>query len=100
MILELALILAPDFFGDYAPEAVGIFFAITTGLLAYLGVQMGLQWSYWLALALAAIIWLWQYLGLRQPEIEKSTYGLIFRQNVGLGFILLVGMIFSFYGHP
>ena len=83
------------FFGKYAPEAVGIFFALTAGLLAYLGVIMNLQLSFWLTLAIAIVGWLWQYLQLRKPEVPGFVYGKIFQQNVWLGFILLSGMILA-----
>ncbi|WP_269432863.1 4-hydroxybenzoate solanesyltransferase, partial [Crocosphaera watsonii] len=36
------------FFGKYAGEAVGVFFAITAGLWAYLGVIMHLNLGFWL----------------------------------------------------
>jgi 4-hydroxybenzoate polyprenyltransferase len=83
------------FFGKYAPEAVGIFFLITTVLLGYLGVEMGLGWSYWLTLGIGAIAWFWQYWRLRQSDIPKSTYAAIFGENVWIGFILLAGMIIT-----
>ncbi|MGB3692986.1 MAG: 4-hydroxybenzoate solanesyltransferase [Spirulinaceae cyanobacterium] len=83
------------FFGKYAPESVGIFFAITAGLLAYLGIVMSLQLSFWLALIVATIGWTWQYLQLRKAETPSPLYGKIFQQNVWLGFILLAGMIFA-----
>lgn len=81
------------FFGDYAANAVGIFFAGTVGLLAYLGVMMQLQIGFWIALGIALIAWIVQYTRLRKPEIPTPVYGEIFRQNVVIGFILLVGMI-------
>lgn len=85
------------FFGKYAPEAVGIFFIITIAFLSYLGLEMGLGWSYWLSIAVGAIAWLWQYWRLRQPEVARSTYAAIFRENVWIGFILLTGMITSLF---
>ncbi len=81
------------FFGNYASLAVGIFFALTTGLLAYLGVVMNLSIGFWIALVIAIIAWIWQYNRLIQEEIPKEVYGNIFRQNVWIGFILLAGMI-------
>ncbi|NER25164.1 MAG: 4-hydroxybenzoate solanesyltransferase [Symploca sp. SIO1B1] len=81
------------FFGDYAPLAVVIFFAGTASCLARLGVVMQLQFSFWIALGIASIVWVWQYIRLRQPEIPRTVYGEIFRQNVGIGFVLLAGMI-------
>jgi len=81
------------FFGDYAPSAVGIFFAGTATCLARLGIVMQLQLGFWIALGIASVVWVWQYTRLRQPDIPKSVYGEIFRQNVGIGFVLLAGMI-------
>jgi 4-hydroxybenzoate polyprenyltransferase len=81
------------FFGQYAAGAVGVFFALTAGLLAYLSVFSHLHWSFWLAWSLAVAGWVGQYVRLAQPEPPPSVYGEIFRQNVWLGFILLVGMV-------
>ena len=81
------------FFGNYAAEAVGIFFAGTAGLLAWLGVEMQLHWGFWLTLGLAIIAWIWHYFQLRQKDLPRPVYGQIFGQNVWIGFILLVGMI-------
>ena len=81
------------FFGDRAADAVGLFFAGTAILLAYLSIVMELQLSFWLAWVIAISGWIWQYTRLRQREIPKSVYGEIFHQNVWLGFILLAGMI-------
>jgi 4-hydroxybenzoate polyprenyltransferase len=81
------------FFGDYAAEAVGIFFAGTVSLLARLAMVMQLHWSFWLTLSLAALAWVWQYTQLRRPDLPQPVYGQIFRQNVWIGFGLLAGMI-------
>jgi 4-hydroxybenzoate polyprenyltransferase len=81
------------FFGDYAADAVGFFFALTAGLLAYLGTIMDLNLGFGIAWAMAVIGWVGQYIRLRQPEIAPPVYGEIFRQNVWLGFIVLGGMI-------
>ena len=80
------------FFGDRSPEAVGFFFLLTVGLLAALGVVMELHIGFWLALAVAIAFWSWQYARLRDHETLKP-YGEIFRENVWIGFMLLVGMI-------
>ncbi len=84
------------FFGKYAPEAIAIFYGITAGLLAYLGINLALSWVFWLTLALATAGWSWQYLQLRQPDIPRSLYGKVLGQNVWLGFILLAGMILGY----
>lgn len=81
------------FFGDYAPNAIGIFFAGTALLLSWLGVVMHLLPGFWIALSLATISWIWQYIQLSDPQLPNPTYGKIFRQNVWIGFLLLAGMI-------
>jgi 4-hydroxybenzoate polyprenyltransferase len=81
------------FFGDRAAAAVGVFFAATALLLACLGVLSNLQPIFWLAWGIASIGWIWQYIRLRQQDLPKPVYGKIFRENVGVGFILLAGMI-------
>ncbi len=84
------------FFGDYTQEVVGLSFAVTAGLLAYLGTTLGLNLGFGVAWAIAVVGWVGQYVRLRQPEIAQSVYGEIFRQNVWLGFILLGGMMVGF----
>ncbi|NCS25875.1 MAG: 4-hydroxybenzoate solanesyltransferase [Microcystis aeruginosa BS13-02] len=85
------------FFGKYAPEAVGVFFSLTVGLLAWEGQKMQLSASFWLGLAIAAIAWLRQYRLLRQSDLPKPVYGQMFGQNVWVGFILLAAMIAGTY---
>lgn len=80
------------FFGEYAANAVAIFFFLTAVLLGLLGVEMELHFGFWIALGIATVFWSIQYGKLRQEEILKP-YGQIFRQNVWIGFILLAGMI-------
>lgn len=81
------------FFGDYAAEAVGVFFAGTAGFLAWLGIVMQLHFGFWLGLGIATIGWIWHYTRLRQRDLPTPSYGEIFRQNVWIGFVLLAGMI-------
>ncbi len=81
------------FFGKYAADAVGIFFAATVGLLVGLGVVMQLHLGFWLALGVATVGWVWHYTRLRQPNLPKPAYAEIFRQNVWIGFVVLAGMI-------
>lgn len=81
------------FFGNYAPIAVAICFALTTLLLGWLGIIMQLNFAFWFTLGLAAIGWIWQYLRLKDPAMLPSAYGEMFRQNVWIGFVLLGGMI-------
>lgn len=86
------------FFGNYAPEAVGIFFFGTAALLAWLGVDMQLHFGFWLAFVIAIVGWIWHYSQLRKADLAKQTYGQIFRQNVWIGFVLLAGMILGLIG--
>lgn len=83
------------FFGDYAADAVGLFFACTAGLLAVLGVVMELGLGFWIAIAISTSAWAWQYNRLRQPALARPVYAEIFSQNVWIGFIVLAGMIFG-----
>lgn len=81
------------FFGRFAPHAIGLFLAGTVGLLAGVGGVMALKSGFWLALGLAAIAWAWQYSRLCQPTIAPKIYAQLFKQNVWIGFVLLLGMI-------
>ncbi|MBK4728333.1 4-hydroxybenzoate solanesyltransferase [Oxynema sp. CENA135] len=80
------------FFGDRAPEAVGIFFLGTSACLASLGMILNLYFSFWIALAVAIFFWAWHYYQLRFHE-ESRPYSAIFGQNVWIGFIVLLGLI-------
>ena len=90
--LQVGINSSAIFFGQYTPEAIGVFFLLTAGLMTYLALQLGLHPVFWLGLGVAVVGWSWQYLQLRQPIIPNPTYGKIFGQNVWLGFILLGGM--------
>lgn len=81
------------FFGNYAADAIGIFFIGTVALLAWLGIELQLNVAFWIALVLATSGWIWQYFRLKQEDIANSAYADMFRQNVWLGFLLLAGMI-------
>ena len=83
------------FFGQYAPEAIAVFYLIAAGLMAYLGFEMSLSPIFAVALAIATCGWIWQYLQLRNSDLPREVYGKMFGQNVWLGFILLTGMILS-----
>jgi 4-hydroxybenzoate polyprenyltransferase len=86
------------FFGTYAASAVGLFFAGTALLLALEGEAMNLHYSFWISLILATCGWAWHYLQLRSPNPSPSLYGQIFRQNVWIGFVLLLGMVLGVRG--
>jgi 4-hydroxybenzoate polyprenyltransferase len=86
------------FFGRYVAEAIAVFFTITVVFLSAVGKMMALQPIFWATLAVAAGIWLWQYLRLKQGEISPAFYPQMFRENVWIGFGLLGGMIFGIRG--
>lgn len=81
------------FFGDFATDAVGIFFLGTAIFMLAVDLQMQLHPVSWLCLAIAVMLWTRQYLQLRKPDISREIYGRIFRDNVAIGWILLAGMI-------
>ncbi|BAQ66894.1 4-hydroxybenzoate polyprenyltransferase [Geminocystis sp. NIES-3709] len=83
------------FFGDLAGEVVGLFFALTAGLFAYLGSTNGFNFIFGLTWSIAVILWVGQYIELRQLNQDSINYGQIFSQNVWIGFILLLGIIFG-----
>lgn len=84
------------FFGEQSANAVGIFFLGTAILLGILGWYFNLHWEYWLTLIISILLWSEQYSQLRNPDLPKPIYGKIFRNNVGIGFVLLGGMISGF----
>ncbi len=81
------------FFGQYAPEAVGVCFASTIALFAYLGTITPFNGLFWVAWALSVVLWVSQYIKLMQPNLSREVYGQLFGQNVIIGFILLAGII-------
>ena len=86
--LKIGINSSAIFFGKYAPEAVGLFFLVTAVLMAYLAVSLQLNLVFWLSLLAATLVWMWQYLRLRDPALPRPVYGQIFAQNVWIGFIL------------
>lgn len=81
------------FFGNYAPITVITCFAATALLFGWLGFVMQLNWAFWLTLVVAMGGWIWQYLRLNDPQLPHPAYGMMFRQNVWIGFVLLAGAI-------
>ncbi len=91
--LKLGINSSAIFFGELAGEAVGLFFALTAGLFAYLGMINSLNFFFGVAWMIAVILWSGQYIIIRLPFQESIAYGQIFNQNVWIGFILLLGII-------
>ncbi|MEB3293575.1 MAG: 4-hydroxybenzoate solanesyltransferase [Synechococcales bacterium] len=81
------------FFGAFAPQAIGVFYTATALVLAKLGWVLQLGGAFWLSWAIALLVWVWQYIQLTTPILPHGFYATGFRQNVGIGFVLLAGMI-------
>lgn len=81
------------FFNDFTPRFVGFCFLGTWLLFIWLGLLLLLAWPFWMALALALILWVRQYYLLSRYNPPPKLFGQIFRQNVLLGFVMLVGII-------
>jgi 4-hydroxybenzoate polyprenyltransferase len=84
------------FFGKYAPIAIGIFLIGTVIFLGATGFLIHLNIVFWISLTIATIAWIWQIFHLQNPTIPNSDYGKMFRQNVWIGFLILLGMIAGF----
>lgn len=91
--LKIGINSSAIFFGDYVSDAVGLFFALTAGLLVDIAMEMGLNLIFWVTWAIAVIGWVGQYLTLQNRDIPQNVYGQIFQQNVWLGLVLLIGII-------
>lgn len=91
--LKIGINSSAIFFGDRTPEAVLVFFSLTALFLACLAYTLSLRPFFWLLWSVAVIGWLWQYRQIKKDNLPRSVYGKLFGQNVGLGFILLLGMI-------
>jgi len=87
---------SPQFFGRHTPLAVAICFASTAGVLTWLGITLSLGLGFWLALAVAIVGWIEHYRQLRPQKNDPQIYARVFRQNVWLGFVLLLGMALGF----
>ncbi|MEI2583929.1 4-hydroxybenzoate solanesyltransferase [Scytonema sp. PRP1] len=81
------------FFGEYVYVAVGVFYIGTALLLSWLGVYMQLPFRFFVSLVFATIIWIWQCIRLRNPQLQNPLYSQMFDENVWIGFVLLIGMM-------
>lgn len=81
------------FFGQYTPQAIGVFYLGAAIALSALAWMMSLSWVFWVTWAIACLGWAWQYYKLAQPRVPPTLYAKFFQQNVVIGFVLLFGMI-------
>jgi len=56
-------------------------------------ISLKLNIFFWISLLIASLGWFWQVLRLRDPKLPNREYGKMFSQNVGIGFLILLGMI-------
>ena len=83
------------FFGQHAENIIACIFAFTASLWAYLAINMQLNFCFWITLVIASGMWIKQCILLKSPNTPQKLYEQIFRENVYLGLILLVGIIAS-----
>lgn len=81
------------FFGKYSPIAIGIFFIGTIIFLGATAFLTHLNLAFWITLTIATIAWIGQIISLQNPKIANTEYGKMFRQNVWIGFLILLGII-------
>ncbi len=81
------------FFGPAVEGAIAIFYLGTLVLLGFLGYTLNLHWSYWITCAITTLLWGREIWYLKQPRLPSNAYSALFRENVWVGFILLLGMI-------
>ncbi len=77
------------FFGKHTPTVVGLCLALTAGLLAVVGRELGLAWPYWGAWAIAVGIWGHQYQQLQGGGPIPT--GPMFQEQAIAGGVLLLG---------
>jgi 4-hydroxybenzoate polyprenyltransferase len=80
------------FFGQFAAEAVGLFFLGTAILMTILAYQMNLGAGLYAAIFVSGVLWFREYRQLKIGK-EPGRFMRIFNENVTIGFILLAGMI-------
>lgn len=81
------------FFGEATPQVVGFCFLGAWLCLGWLGLLMFLTWPYWISLVMALLLWLRQAYLLSRYNPPPRLFGLIFKQNVLIGGVVLVGII-------
>lgn len=78
-------------FGSQARLWIAVFFGITVLGLAGVGWLAGLHWPYWLALAAAALHFVWQIATLKPDDSPDCLTK--FRANRDTGLIILIGFL-------
>ena len=83
------------FFGKYDVIAVMVCYAIMLGLLGYVGKLMGFGKYYFIGLAAALLLALWQYILIKSRD--KSNCFKAFLHNNWIGLVLFIGLAAEYY---
>ena len=83
------------FFGKYDVIAVMACYAIMLGLLGYVGKLMGFGKYYFIGLAAALLLALWQYILIKSRD--KSNCFKAFLHNNWIGLVLFIGLAAEYY---
>ena len=83
------------FFGKYDVIAVMVCYAIMLGLLVYIGKLMGFGKYYFIGLAAALLLALWQYILIKSRD--KSNCFKAFLHNNWIGLVLFIGLAAEYY---
>ena len=83
------------FFGKYDVIAVMACYAIMLGLLGYVGKLMGFGKYYFIGLAAALLLALWQYILIKSSD--KSNCFKAFLHNNWIGLVLFIGLAAEYY---
>ena len=85
------------FFGRYVEWAIAVFLGGTVVMLGMLGHALGLHAGYWICVAIGAAGWAKEVWILRRSaQLPSKVYGQLFRENVWIGFIVLIGMVLGY----
>ena len=79
--------------GRFDVAAVMLFYAAYLGVWAVLGMQLGLRWPYFVALAVAAAIAVWHFTLIRTRTRDGCFKA--FRLNHWIGFVVFAGVLLA-----
>jgi len=81
-------------FGHYDVPVIAVLMVVMLALLATVGIHAGLGWPWYLGLALAAALFGWQLVTIRQREREACFRA--FMNNNWVGFVLFLGLLLHY----
>ena len=95
--LKIGIKSSAIFFGKYDVIAVMACYVIMLGLLVYVGKFMGFGKYYFIGLAAALLLVLWQYILIKSRD--KSHCFKAFLHNNWIGLVLFIGLAAEYYLH-